>query len=134
MDDLFYRIRPKKGSDPKGEYGGTKGWVHFGATTCFTDNKGHKLVEFAPETASRGTGWKDRRGTPIYENDIIEITLPHRGKSVRRLVEWSDDNLSFMYSSGPEADDMEFLSDLSTENIEVVGDIFNDPELLEDEE
>lgn len=92
---------------------------------------GLQVFEVNPATLSRYIGVKDRHEKPIYENDVLWIS----GKGYR-LVEWSEENLSWMYSRRShdgeykyEYDD--YMAELSSALMAVKGNIFENENLLE---
>lgn len=74
------------------------------------------------------TGLKDKNGKEIYEGDIVVNTYYDDGEMYKVL--WVDDSVAFGMES---LDDME-LYKLPLESLEVIGNIHENPELLEEEE
>ena len=75
------------------------------------------------------TGLKDKNGKEIYENDIVEYTTCYYGneKRHRKVVEWKEwdsDDFGEPHNIG--------YRDLS-EYMEVIGNIHENPDLLEEE-
>ena len=75
------------------------------------------------ETVGRYTGLTDKNGTKIFEGDIVKYgdTVHRNGTAYFGLVYSTLETLSFGY-----------YQDLK--QIEVIGNIYDDPELLGDEE
>lgn len=83
-----------------------------------------------PTTICQCTGLKDKNGKLIFENDImgghIDEDFP---EDVSRFeVEWS--GIGWVINQ-PGCTDREYISIFEKENYEVVGNIFDNPELLE---
>jgi len=80
------------------------------------------------ETIEQYTGLKDKNGKEIYEGDIVVNTYYDDGEMYKVL--WVEDSVAFGMES---LDDME-LYKLPLESLEVIGNIHENPELLEGEE
>lgn len=76
-------------------------------------------------TIEQYTGLNDKNGKEIYEGDIVVNTYYDDGEMYRVL--WVDDSVAFGMES---LDDME-LYKLPLESLEVIGNIHENPELLE---
>lgn len=74
------------------------------------------------------TGLKDKNGKEIYEGDIVVNTYYDDDDMYKVL--WVDDSVAFGMES---LDDME-LYKLPLESLEVIGNIHENPELLEEKE
>lgn len=89
------------------------------------------------ETVEQYTGLKDKNGKEIYEGDIASEEFEYAGKKTKTIwqVRWCDDDCGFNlhYMSGFDLDDCSLVAD-DEENIEVVGNIHENPEILEGEE
>lgn len=91
----------------------------------FTDNGQANIVN--TETVGQYTGLRDKNGTKIFEGDIVNISDFDGGHKIGEVVYndgaccyriWGD---LFDYGLGIYQDD----------NIEVIGNIYDNPELLE---
>ena len=77
------------------------------------------------------TGLKDKNGKEIYEGDVVRIWADpkdyngYKGHNYIGVVEWDEFILGFILSDGHGLKDFEF--------IEIVGNIYENPELLNKE-
>lgn len=86
--------------------------------------------EIQPETICQYTGLTDKNGKKIWENDILEGHLDDKFPEdvTREKVIWHE---SGWKTEEPGCDDKEYLDEFDAENFEVVGNVFDNPELLE---
>ena len=84
-----------------------------------------------PAIICQCTGLKDKNGKLIFENDIMEAHIDEDfPEDVSRFkVEW---NGKGWVENHPDGVDREYLDDFDTEHFKVVGNIFDNPELLEE--
>lgn len=80
-----------------------------------------------PETVGQYTGLKDRKGTDIFEGDIVNIIrAEENGK-----VEWRENDAAFEVVG--DCLEASFLENLYGRDVEVIGNIYDNPELLKGE-
>ena len=119
-------------------------------TGLFTDpeeNMYFNDVEIDPETLCQYTGLKDKNGKRIWENDILKgFTYPFLcdGEfNYYAIVEWSEEyKYFFMYTvknlkstvRGISEGNSELFENFNSDDWEVIGNIFDDSELLEGEQ
>ena len=84
--------------------------------------------EVIPETVGQYTGLTDKNGKKIYEGDIIQ-SLETKETAV---VQWFPEHFAFMVWC-KSSNEVGFLYECTKSNIEVIGNIYDNPELLEQE-
>ena len=94
--------------------------------------------EVDPSTICQCTGLKDKTGNLIWENDIVEFKVYYWEKleqSTISQVKWCDElcSLSIIVNDRGTRGTLGHLLDENKE-IEVLGNVFDNPELLESEE
>lgn len=89
-----------------------------------------KNYEVDQSTVCQCTGLKDKNGKLIWENDIlsghIDVEFPE--DETRKRVVWHENGWC---TNEPGCDDYEELDDFDSENFEVIGNMIDNPELLE---
>lgn len=88
------------------------------------------MAEVDPETVCQCTAMPDKNGKLIFENDIlsghIDVGFPE--DETRKRVVWHENGWC---ANEPGCDDYEALDDFDSENFEVIGNMIDNPELLE---
>lgn len=103
-----------------------------GASTLpigFLITDGMELV--IPETICQFTGLTDKNGKRIWESDVV--WLVYDGKEHIYQIVWDDSELDFKATNGEENYGSNFEYLLCCDEIEVIGNIFDQPELLREE-
>ena len=88
------------------------------------------MIEVDPSTICQCTGLKDKDGKLIWENDIISghIDDEFPEDETRKRVVWHENGWC---TNELRCDDYEELDDFDSENFEVIGNMIDNPELLE---
>ena len=96
--------------------------------------EGIGVYEVDPSTICQCTGLKDKNGKLIWENDIVgywDTYSTENGQAemdcIGKVV-WDDETISFQVTNRLSAESYEVLDECS-----VIGNIFDNPELLESE-
>lgn len=93
---------------------------------CFEDfTEGNGIFEVRPDTICRCTGLNDKKGNLIWKNDIVKDTV------IYGVVKWDYANARYVIDD--REDGYQDYSEWWQET-EVIGNIFDNPELLENEE
>lgn len=121
-------------------------WVFGGLSYCetgayFITNMGKDHISYIgfhqevdPNTICQCTGLKDKNGNLIWENDIVAYWDSYSTESglseadcVGKVV-WDDETISFQVTNRLSAESYEVLGD----ECSVIGNVFDNPELLEE--
>ena len=91
-----------------------------------TNTSGVSGIEVDYKTIAQYTGLTDKNETKIFEGDIIENITNHNTAVVR----WYEEHAAFMLHSKLKHK-VHFLYDNDFKSINVIGNIYDNPELLE---
>lgn len=82
-----------------------------------------KLLEY--------TGIKDKNDKEIYEGYIIKVTWANGTKSINYIVKYAEDCAYYMLESIADEFELDTFCGFDTSQLEVLGNVFENPELLE---
>lgn len=106
-----------------------KRYILWGMTNDIPD-----MIEVDQSTICRCTGLKDKNGKLIWENDVVgfwdtySTENGHAEADCIGKVVWDDETISFQVTNRLSAESYEVLDECC-----VIGNIFDNPELLESE-
>lgn len=87
------------------------------------------MHEVDPETVGQYTGFVDKNSKKIFEGDIVSI---YNSKTFLFAVEWNNQYVLKCTTNGVSDNILNVIE--SSEDVEVVGNIYDNPELIKDGE
>lgn len=136
---LFKAKRDGSGEWVEGCYAEYKGktFIGIGISIGIDAFKGFctpviRWFEVDPETLCQFTGLCDKNGNKIWENDILMSHLDefYPEDATYETIEWG---IAGWVAHETSSIDREYIDEFDTEHFEVVGNIFDNKELLQEE-
>ena len=128
MREILFRGRGNRGKWVEGFYtpistghDGMKDAIITG-----TDRNCFIPVIVIPETIGQYTGLTDKNGKKIFEGDIVSTSK----EDERGVVRWEDSDAAYVIGCDDNID-LSFLENLWGRDVEVIGNIHDNPELAE---
>lgn len=91
----------------------------------------HRTVPFYYVELMQSTGLFDKNGAEIFENDVVEWKLKDTGQLVRGIVKY-DTELGFWGVREIRFKHLKLISYLDSERVTVLGNIYQNKELVEE--
>ena len=98
---------------------------------CIIATDNYKLVVIA-ETVGQFTGLTDKNGVKIFEGDIVTIENPNISDDEYGIVKFDNDGAMFIVEF--DTFTVDFGNNIDGNQCEIIGNIFDNPELLKGEE
>ena len=141
MREILFRGQTRRKGE-KVTIGGTpvpSNWVYGGVAYTKPDTYSSIIYQAEPEihkypvyadTVGQYIGITDKNGTKIFEGDIIRIT----DDDDVYIVEYNDEEAIFEATGQFNCICYNFSSDLFRSDVEVIGNIYDNPELMEEKD
>lgn len=93
-------------------------------------HKGHKHTEVLPETICQCIGNVDADNKLIFEHDLVKYP-DHFGDDGIYEILWLSELMFAVYNNGAGYVDAEFGTDITSDDLIVVGNIYDNPQLVD---
>ena len=89
-----------------------------------------RYIPFNEAILMQSTGLFDKNGKEIFENDIVEWEHKDTGQLVRGIIKY-DTELGFWWMTDVRFNNLTAIGYLANQKVTVLGNIYENPELLE---
>ena len=107
--------------------------THDDATDDILGFENCRFYKVNPDTICQCTGLTDKNGNLIYENDIVRYYDDLADMNKKDLVKWNETHASFTRLHKTQMGSQYlYIDEFIANRCEVIGNIFDNPELLEE--
>jgi uncharacterized phage protein (TIGR01671 family) len=125
-----YKFRGKRTDNGQWVYG----YLCFIYVDCdkasIYDPKSVRSYDVDLKTVGQYIRINDKHKKEIYEGDIVEVTWANKLKSNKYIVKYAEDCAYYLLENITDEYDLNTFSGYSQDQLEVVGNIYSNPELL----
>ena len=101
-------------------------FLPHGIVRIVTQEPPYKDAEVDSDTVGQSTGMTDMNGNEIFEGDIVKTS--HGGSTYYAKIEWDDGSF---WVTNHDIQMPSYISEVSKTYLEVIGNIYDNPNLLE---
>lgn len=148
MREILFRGKTKTGKWAYGDL--LQATEDKACLIVYMDNKRKcNYRDINPETVGQFTGLTDKNGTKIFEDDIVKVTYTEKRKSYGVKYDWEFNFIEQVIYGNEQACFMlkinnygiimyrpiySFQEDIKIKEMEIIGNIHDNPELLKEQE
>lgn len=110
-------------------YGDVVQFPIHGIVRIVEQEPSYKDAEVDLDTVGQYTGLTDKNGKKIFEGDIVKVS--HGGSTYYAKIEWDDGSF---WVANHDIQMPNYISEVSKTYLEIIGNIHDNPELLEEKE
>lgn len=132
MREILFKAKRKDNGKWVEGYVVRKHGLYFIYDIVNSESCRQNIYEIDPETLCQFTGLCDKNGKRIWENDILMAHLDesYPEDTTYETVEWG---VAGWVTHEANSIDKQYLDEFDLEHFEVVGNIFDNPELLQED-
>lgn len=128
MENILHKAKTKKYY--KNDEKWVEGFYCYGPNyiPCIINQDTREFIPIIPKTVSIYINMDDKNNNRIWTNDIVKCV--YQGQVFTYVVVWDQDELDFKATNGSDYYEHNFLYLQRCDEIERIGNIFDNPELL----